>query len=100
MVAVPALPVIEPEIVWLKELEPEKVLLSARRVDEAALAVVGHVVRQISEERQRVSKVPLVEKRLVEVAAVVVDLTRFGKNCRVPKVVVAFILASARASVK
>lgn len=79
MVAVPALPVMEPEMVWLKELEPEKVLLSARSVEEAALAVVGQVLRQISEERQIVPKVALVEKRLVEVADVVVELMRLGR---------------------
>ncbi len=100
MVAVPALPEIEPEIVWLKELEPEKVLLSASKVEEAALAVVGQVLRHISEEKQMVPKVPLVEKRLVEVALVVVEFIRFGRYWRVPRVVVALILASARASVK
>lgn len=81
-------------------LFPENELLSARRVDEAALAVVGQVVRQISDERQRVAKVPLVEKKLVVVAAVVVELTRLGRYWSVPKVVVALIRASARASVK
>ena len=34
---------------------------------------VGQVVRQISDVKQRVLKVPLVEKRLVEVASVVVE---------------------------
>ena len=98
--AVPALPVMEPVIVWVKVFEPEKELLSARSVEEAALAVVGHVVLQISDERQMVPKVPLVEKRFVEVALVVVELTRFGRYWSVPKVVVALIRASARASVK
>ncbi len=74
MVAVPALPEIEPEIVWLKELEPEKVLLSASKVEEAA--VVGHVERQVSEDRQRVAKVPLVEKRFVVVACVPVAFVK------------------------
>jgi hypothetical protein len=55
------------------------VLLSASKVEEAALAVVGHVVRHISEEKQIVPKVPLVEKRLVEVALVVVEFIRFGR---------------------
>lgn len=100
MVAVPALPEIEPVMVEEKVLFPEKVLLSASKVEEAALAVVGQVVRQISEEKQIVPKVPLVEKRLVEVALVVVEFTRLGRYWRVPKVVVAFILASALASVK
>lgn len=60
----------------------------------------GQVVRQISDERQMVAKVPLVEKRLVEVALVVVELMRFGRYWRVPRVVVALIRASALASVK
>ena len=63
-------------------LAPEKVLLSARRVDEAALAVVGQVVRQVSDERQRVAKVPEVEKRLVVVAWVPVAFRKV-KFCRV-----------------
>ena len=53
-----------------------KLLLSARRVEEAALAVVGQVLRQISDERQMVAKVPLVEKRSVVVAEVPVALTK------------------------
>lgn len=91
---------IEPVMVLEKVLEPEKVLLSARSVEEAALAVVGQVVRQISDDKQIVPNVPLVEKRLVEVALVVVEFIRLGRYWSVPKVVVAFILASARASVK
>ena len=54
-------------------------MLSARSVEEAALAVVGQVVRQISDERQMVANVPLVEKRAVEVAADVVEFIRFGR---------------------
>ena len=63
-------------------LAPEKLLLSARRVDEAALAVVGQVVRQVSDERQIVPKVPEVEKRLVVVAEVPVAFIKV-KFCRV-----------------
>lgn len=40
-VTVPALPVIEPVIVLEKTLLPEKVLLLARRVDEAAVMVMS-----------------------------------------------------------
>ena len=44
--------------------------------------VVGQVVRQVSDERQMVAKVPEVEKRLVVVAWVPVALTKV-KFCRV-----------------
>lgn len=40
-VTVPALPDIEPEMVFEKVLLPEKVLLLARRVDEAAVIVMS-----------------------------------------------------------
>lgn len=39
IVALPALPVIAPVMVWEKELAPEKPLLSERRVDEAVVSV-------------------------------------------------------------
>lgn len=67
-------------------------LLSPSKVEEAALAVVGQVVRQISEDRQMVSKVPLVEKRLVVVAWVPVALTKV-KFCRVDEPVARIELA-------
>ena len=49
---------------------------------------------------KRLEKVPVVPKKLVVVAAVVVVFTKPPRNWRVPIVVVALIRASARAFVK
>lgn len=49
---------------------------------------------------KRFEKVPVEAKRFVEVAAVVVVFTRFARNCKVPRVLVALMRASALALVK
>ena len=75
LVTVPALPEMEPVIVFENILFPEKVLLSARSVDEAAFAVVGQADLQ-SPPIHRFVKLAKVEKRLVVVALVPVALMK------------------------
>jgi hypothetical protein len=85
VLAVPALPEILPVMVVEKVLVPEKVLLSAKRVEEAALAVVGQADLQ-SPPIQRVLKLARVEKSDVEVAEVVVERVMRSKMLAAVKV--------------
>ena len=70
-VAVPALPEMEPVMRLLKVSLPEKVLLSARRVEDAMPEIAPHVTLPLTTFRAfEVAQLPVARKRLVVEAVV------------------------------